>query len=274
MQSAELRWHTLDHTTVQDHPGLMQKIYAGEWDGFVFRSFFSPEECAQMQTGIAQAQTEAITDTPFGRVIGKKLDEADGNFQKLPLDHSFRYTKQFRAQLPEILGLDLERTLHAGILPLCSGIPPAVPVDSEGRTWNPATIRLTKPGQGGIPTHVGNEFNEKMPDIRHLGTIAKVHDQLSFFFLLQAPERGGELILYDAVWDETKDALARDYASAVRLVESRTAHVIEMRAGDLVIFAGGRVWHQVRDVQGKVDRITMGGFMAYSNKMDKLYHWS
>ncbi|MEM7040036.1 MAG: 2OG-Fe(II) oxygenase, partial [Bacteroidota bacterium] len=108
----------------------------------------------------------------------------------------------------------------------------------------------------------------------HLGTIARVHDQLSYFFLVQQPDEGGELILYDAEWDETKEELAKDYQTAVNHVESQHAHVIDMRAGDLVVFAGGRVWHQVRDVSGNTNRVTLGGFMAYSHEMDKLYHWS
>lgn len=227
-----------------------------------------------MLSGIRTTTTTALTETPFGRVIGKRLDAEDGNFQKLELDKYFQYTAQFRAELPEILGLDFENELHEGIKPLCSGFPLAVPVDTESRTWNPATIRVCRPGKGGIQTHVGNEFNDKMPDIRHLSKIARVHDQLSFFFLLQKPDAGGRLVLFDAVWEDTKDALARDYSTAVQLVESGHAHPIEMQAGDLIIFAGGRVWHKVEDVGGETDRVTLGGFMAYAKEGKVLYHWS
>ena len=252
----------------------MHDVYENRWDGFVFRSFFSQSECEAMLEGIRATQTPARTETPFGTVIGKKLDEEDGNFQKLPLDSYFKYTHQFRSELPEILGFDFEKRLHEGIEPLCGGTEPVTPMDAEGRTWNPATIRVCKAGQGGIPTHVGNEFNEKMADIKHLSKIARVHDQISYFFLLQEPEEGGELILYDAFWDDTQEALLEDYATAVALVESKHAHVIDMKAGDLVIFAGGRIWHKVRDLTGDKERVTMGGFMAFSNEMDKLYHWS
>ena len=113
-----------------------------------------------------------------------------------------------------------------------------------------------------------------MADIRHLSQYARVHDQLSYFFLLRKPDEAGQLVLYDALWDETKEALAQDYPTAVKLVESRKAHVIDMEPGDLVIFAGGRIWHQVRDVEGETNRVTLGGFMAYSKDMSRLYHWS
>lgn len=270
----QLRWATLNKENAGEFPDQIRKVSEDQLDGFIYRSFFSEEQCKSMLAGIETTTTSALTETPFGRVIGKRLDAEDGNFQKLELDKYFQYTSQFRAELPEILGLDFEKELHNGVQPLCDGVPLAVPVDAESRTWNPATIRVCMPGKGGIQTHVGNEFNDKMPDIRHLSKIARVHDQLSFFFLLQKPDSGGALILFDALWEDTKDALAKDYSTAVRLVESCNAFPIDMQAGDLVVFAGGRVWHRVEDVAGETDRVTLGGFMAYSNEKDKIYHWS
>lgn len=253
---------------------MIDQISNNQQDGLVIKGFFSPEEVAQMQNRIAENTSSIKTNTPFGQVIGKRLEAVDGDFQNLGLDDYFRYTRPWGAEMPALLGLDFEDRFENGLAPLLAQAKASVPVDSEGRRWSPATLRIIHPDKEGIQSHVGNEFNEKMPDNRHLSQMAVIHDQMSYFSLLQKPETGGELLLFEATWEDTKESLLDNHPRCVTEVEARPRHVIDLEAGDLLIFAGGRIWHKVTEVQGNVNRITLGGFLAFSKDGSKLYYWS
>ena len=44
--------------------------------------------------------------------------------------------------------------------------------------------------------------------------------------------------------------------------------------GDMIVFAGGQIWHKVEFVQGSRPRFTIGGFMSRSKDDKTLYFWS
>ncbi|MEM7038253.1 MAG: hypothetical protein AAF570_14815, partial [Bacteroidota bacterium] len=49
---------------------------------------------------------------------------------------------------------------------------------------------------------------------------------------------------------------------------------IEPTEGDLILFSGGRIWHQVENLSGSRPRITIGGFCARSHDDQSFYFWS
>ena len=42
----------------------------------------------------------------------------------------------------------------------------------------------------------------------------------------------------------------------------------------MCIFAGGHIWHVVEPVVGDVDRLTVGGFLAFSHDRERVLYWS
>ncbi|PCH95437.1 MAG: hypothetical protein COB85_04585 [Bacteroidetes bacterium] len=108
----------------------------------------------------------------------------------------------------------------------------------------------------------------------------KLEDQLSYFIVLQEPNSGGELVLYDLLYKDTPDHLIEDSAffnipdERDRALEAYDNMIIKPKAGDMIIFDGGRIWHKVSEIEGALDRITIGGFMAFSNNDKSIYYWS
>jgi hapalindole-type alkaloid chlorinase len=108
-----------------------------------------------------------------------------------------------------------------------------------------------------------------------------VFDQLSFYFMLQKPEQGGELSLFDLEWQEGQSKASLYENHDVRLpdisvhtIYKEEAQIIDPQPGDLVIFAAGQIWHRVEEVLGNKERMTLGGFAAYSYDKLTVYHWS
>jgi hypothetical protein len=50
--------------------------------------------------------------------------------------------------------------------------------------------------------------------------------------------------------------------------------LLKPEEGDLLLFAGGNIWHRVLTVQGNKSRITIGGFIAETNMPGRYYIWS
>lgn len=75
----------------------------------------------------------------------------------------------------------------------------------------------------------------------------------SFFLVLQAPEGGGELVLWEDRWSEGSGNLRGLGGDTIE---------VPPRAGDVVFTAAGNQYHAVRPVKGARARWTMGGFFA------------
>jgi len=86
------------------------------------------------------------------------------------------------------------------------------PIAKNGELYKSTTIRILHPNKGGIRAHVGNEFIQKLPQYEDLASTVKLEDQLSYFIVLQEPNSGGELVLYDLLYKDTPDHLIEDSA--------------------------------------------------------------
>lgn len=106
-------------------------------------------------------------------------------------------------------------------------------------------------------------------------------DQLSYFVVLQQAESGGELTIYDMLWENVKrkespennDFVIDDNDKAIYLTEVKN-FAVKPQPGDILIFSGGPIWHRVEDIKGNIPRITFGGFLNFSNDNKELYYWS
>ncbi|MEM6272107.1 MAG: hypothetical protein AAF998_21905 [Bacteroidota bacterium] len=252
----------------------VDQLYHKATDGYWVRGFFSPEEVQRLRDGLAQWPESTQVDISFGRTYGKTLMGSDPD-----LRYYLDMSQRFIAELDRTLGHSFSERMGAFFRTLAGGRTVQVPCDPENRSYSPANIRELEPGKGGLHAHIGNEFIHQYPELYPLAEMAVLKDQLSYFIVLQKPESGGGLRMFDLDWENTPDRLVNGdllYYSEERNCEMEPWYrfTLEPEAGDLILFSGGRIWHQVDNLNGELPRITIGGFCARSQDDQTFYFWS
>ena len=99
--------------------------------------------------------------------------------------------------------------------------------------------------------------------------------------MLQTPESGGELTLYDFNWEDGQSKASNHENQFVIMpdgsqldIEKRKKLYLNPQKGDMILFAGGQIWHRVEEVLGKRPRITLAGFLSLSHDKSKVYYWT
>lgn len=123
------------------------------------------------------------------------------------------------------------------------------------------TLREMPPGAGGINKHNEKDLQLYYTRFFELLNIPSPHFQLSYFILLQKPEKGGELCVHN------------QYFLKNHQHEPDTeVFYVPINVGDLVIFNGGDCYHSVSNIAGNRSRITIGGFLSL--KDNTFFSWS
>ncbi len=144
------------------------------------------------------------------------------------------------------------------------------------------TFRIFLPNQGGLHVHCGNLFQAQSEFYYSLieNDIDK-NDQLSYFLVIQQPELGGELTIYDMLWKDVKKKKSQEENESVIDEGGNTIFLkdvpsfsVKLMLGDILVFAGGPIWHRVENIGGGIPRITLGGFLNYSKDGKELFYWS
>lgn len=106
-------------------------------------------------------------------------------------------------------------------------------------------------------------------------------NKLSYFLTLSAAEEGGELCCFDLNWKQVKkrvdfEHLEDEFQQTIDIINDQAVKrvFVKPEPGDLLLFAGGNVWHRVERVLGNTSRITLGGFIAEATTKGKYYIWS
>jgi hypothetical protein len=143
----------------------------------------------------------------------------------------------------------------------------------DGRSFAPFTIRKLRDGQG-ISLH--HDYHYPLALFTELQSDLDKSTLISFFFTLQQPEGGGELVAYPVPPDTPNPPkMANGWAWDLAAVEQRFASVPYVTGpGDLFIFASGRCLHRVTPTRGPRARITMGGFLALDKAGRRILYWS
>lgn len=191
------------------------------------------------------------------------------------LDQYFRVADSFRADCRELFhdGVGFEDRVRHIFEAFAGGRPVALPQTPDGRSYMPATIRILPAGSG-IDLHCDNNLSHH-PTYTHLKTICDVNNQLSYFLTISAPEEGGELAVYRRRWSADDDAPA-EYVmrKSDSLVEGCDQLTLKPQPGDMILFAGGRIYHRVTESAGRGARRTIGGFLTDALDGRSLYYWS
>lgn len=259
-------------------------IYQGELDLLIVKDAVDPAWMAEA-VARAQAEPERFPWTPQEdprrshdeqmMVLGQTLTPVSG----FDIDMAGYHAQA--AALRRALGVlfgdahgGFEATIAALLARLAGGrevfSPPSA--DGTGR-YTPATVRKLPPGCQ-IPVHCGNFFLES-PGYAHLRQTVAVLDQLSYFFPMQTPEAGGELLVYDLTWgDPATPRMAGIDMFDPKAIEAWDHERFAPEVGELLLFDGGRYFHKVSPVSGDRARWTIGGFVGFTQDHERVVYWS
>lgn len=256
-------WLTVGADSLANYPDAVNQIYKGEIDGMLIQQVFTKEEMLKAKH---QLQNNSTRNTvgygeSFGIVLLAKANDPVKYFQDI---------KIFRAKLKNIFETGYEARIEALLSKISGGR--TVEIASENnQTYAPAQIRFVEPNKGGIIIHKGSQFLQHST-FDYLRETVRLQEHLSYFLIIDKPEEGGELIVYDLPIEEAKkdfDTLVKDAA-----FEKCKKKYISPDIGDMVLFNGGTIWHSVADARGSKNRISIGGFIALSKDDKKIFYWT
>lgn len=271
----------IDIDAIDGHGDGLQAIFEQRQCGIIVRGALSE---AVRQACVDRLSSGELSDrwtAPNAGMTGGEIrtigDAATPTFTALRGPSVERYGANAEAHAQRAAAIfgqgDPGREVAASLLSrLFGGRPAAPPKFAAEVDWNPYNVRALDPGEQ-IYSHHDNHFGLEVytrmdPDLDR-STL------LSFFVTLQAPDAGGELVVY-GLWgsDPNPPMLPTRFIDTETLERRFEKHVCNLRAGDLVVFDAGRFVHRVTPVEGTRPRLTFGGFLTVDPARTRLAFWS
>lgn len=262
---------------IDDHADLIESIYATARCGVVVRGALPPEYCApavQRLTGDGlpwEAPNKGMRGGEI-RTIGAAATPTFTYLRGPAPDFYRASAAQHAAHVAQIHPQDPTPIIQDRLSRLFGGRPATPPRLDDELTWLPFNHRALDPGEQ-IYTHHDNHYGlqvyQQMPaDLDRSGL-------LSWFITLQAPEGGGDLVVY-GLWgsDPNPPVLPTRFLDTAAIEARFGKAVLDLRAGDLIVFDAGRFVHRVTPVEGAVSRLTLGGFLTLAEDRSRLAFWS
>lgn len=284
-------WKYLEMDDLDLFPNAVDEIYNQQYVGIIIKNVLSLEEIDKIKNGINNIPVDKRIPTGVGfsypRHFAQLVRPSKGNeINDATLQEYFKECEILSDDLKSKFAVDLHFKLNQIFSKISGGKEVAVAKGNEGDgRFAFGALRVNYSNQGFISVHCGNYFQQEFPQFyTHLEKQVKVKDQLSYFFTIENAEIGGELTLFDALWEDgqskknagddsgffLKNGEFSDTSANSKLKRQK----IKPNAGDLLIFSGGPIWHKVEKVEGNKDRITFGGFLAFNHSKDKLIYWT
>lgn len=273
--TAAVRWREVPATEASAHSTAVDDIYGRRLDGLTLTGVLSAEEAARGVEGL-EAHRADRRPAVFGSMLGMPLAELPGeggpSGDRTPYHDDAEWT---RAAITDAFGFDLHARVAGALRPLAGGREVAHSFDGD-RAYSAGNVRWYDPGRGGLTAHVGNEFTTHSDwTTAQLRTTIRTQDHFSWFLILQPPESGGALSVYDLLY-ETHVPAQPTYTERGRDdsdFDDRPALKVAPAPGDLVLFGGGWRWHRIDQVTGTRPRITYGGFAGPRLDDAELHLW-
>lgn len=273
-------------TTIEanNRPDLLKEIKDGGTNGVIIKNFLGKEQLAVVVDAYKKNESEKAAlplnqgvtyPTVFAHVKSQTGDnpEAIANY--------FNHCRNYMAGFSDDFALNVPELLVEQLKTISGNRPVNVPAGVNNNGLYPfATFRDLNPGTGEMTLHCGLWFYEMFPAFyKHLHTIVGTNNQLSYFILLQKPEKGGELTIYDVTWGECTNKISdveleTKKGERMHLGKNLDSFPLNLEEGDLLIFDGGNIWHRVEMVEGSLHRITLGGFIGFTDDESSIYFWS
>lgn len=256
---------------------LLAEMYDARLTGLVVRGAFPAELLA---AGAASLSASTAWTSPNRGMRGGEIrtigDAATPTFTHLrgPPDEIYAESARAHAERTAAIFGDGGAALAAvqGLLSrLGGGVPAEPPAFDAGHRFAAFNFRALDPGQQ-IFTHHDHHFGLSV--YRHMDADLDRQTLLSFFITLQAPEAGGELLVYGVRGDDPEVPVLPSRFLDTAAIEARyPVERLRLAPGDLVVFDAGRHVHRVAPVEGTRPRLTFGGFLTLSTDRRRVAFW-
>lgn len=268
---------------MEEHGNLASRIKSNDIAGFIMTNVFTPQEVEGLKTFLLKnMKEEEFMPTPSGKifpapfaVISDVENQLQFYYDKLEQFDAYKNNNTF----VKILTQKLDTFFKS----IAKDYRVSIPINKiKEKEVAPGTFRIFHPNKGGLHVHCGNLFQaQSMFYYSLIKNDIDMNDQLSYFVVLQQSEQGGELTIYDMLWKNVKHKESPENNEFVidnkgnRLyVDTLKSFAVKPKAGDILVFSGGPIWHRVEDIKGENPRITFGGFLNFSKDNKALYYWS
>lgn len=142
----------------------------------------------------------------------------------------------------------------------------------DGRQFAGCTIRSLPEGQRIIVHNDGRHY--QLPVYGEVASDLDTTTCLSFVVLLQEPAAGGELVIHGLAASDPTPRLPSGMPDGETIKARYRSHQVELAAGDVLVFAAGRLYHHVAPVVGPTPRITLGGFLTLDRDHRRVIYWN
>ncbi len=270
----------IDGDQVTAHEGLLERIFRSETTGVVVHGALPAD---MIERSIRRLDSEALASawrSPNAGMPGGEIrtigDAATPTFTSFGGPSTARYAAgvtQHDDWTDAVFEGDSPTPHLQRILSGLFGGRPAAPATFEdGSRWMPFNYRALDPGVQ-IYSHHDNHY--ALDIYRDLDAELDRSALLSWFVTLQPAEVDGELIVY-GLWgsDPNPPMLPTRFLDTAALERDFERKVVELEAGDLVIFDAGRHVHRVSPVAGARARVTLGGFLTTDIARSRVAYWS
>jgi hypothetical protein len=271
-----------DYADIQNHGDLIHQIKSNQLDGFIMKDVFGAEEVAQLKSFLGTLTEADLMPTPSGKIFPSPFATITDTGERL--DSYYSKLARFDGYKKENNAVRvLSEKLNDFFVQVGKNYKVSIPYNKiRDKEVAPGTFRLFYPNMGGLHVHCGNLFQaQSMFFYSLIKNDIDMNDQLSYFVVLQQSEVGGELTIYDMIWDNVKRKESPENNEFVIDDEGKHIYVntlksfdIKPKPGDILVFSGGPIWHRVEDIKGQSPRITFGGFLNFSKDNKELYYWS
>lgn len=259
---------------IGEHSDAVMKLVHGALTGIIVRGVFEPAVAAELARRLARdGGCLPVFNPPVfkGRVYGRPLVSANDGLTPY-LENAERY----RAGCAGLFGdyPHMERRLDEALNALGGGRPVGVPHGPDGRPYLAATVRALIEGDR-LPLHYENE-TLRSPVMDALRPRLDTATLLSFYVPLVTPPEGGILRLFAVNCLDGGDSLIGRLGGdekALPYFEAQGFTEVLPGIGDLLVFDGGRWYHDVTPIAGG-ERWTLGGFLSATRAHDAIYYWS
>ncbi len=280
---------------MKNHPDAINDMYTGKTDGFLIKNFLSTEDADKLLEQLMEVKktSNELANVPEGFTYPTVFAEYSIRTSKLSAEEQageikkyFLKNEVFNNQFNNQFGVDTHKFITDFFSSLAGGRTVEVPSGNDDVGKYPfATFRYLMPEKGLMSVHCGNYFGQTFEKFySHLNTKVATKDQMSFFIMLQEPEEGGELSLFNFRWRDGQTKVSSVEDNEVIQPDGSKVYVqtdtqirknkLRPKKGDMILFQGGNIWHRVERIKGTIPRITYGGFLSLSYDGKTIYFWS
>jgi len=267
---------------IEQRGDLVSEIKNRALDGFIMKDVYNLDEVSSIKTFLSNLDESEFMPTSSGKmfpapfaIITNTEEKLDAYYSKLA---SFDNCKTNHDAIKKLM-----TKLDSFFKKVAKNYRVSIPYNKiKDKEVAPGTFRMFYPGMGGLHVHCGNLFQaQSMFYYSLIKNDIDMNDQLSYFVVLQQPEAGGELTIYNMLWDKVKrkespenNEFVIDDSDNYIYVKDVPSFAVKPKPGDVLVFSGGPIWHRVEDTKGTIPRITFGGFLNFSKDGSELFYWS